>query len=311
MFDEWANRVYNRKTRTLGYYDKFTADINLYLVDFNTEKSKVVYAVAFKECYPKVIGDIQLDYGNHDILKAQVTMAYKYWVEINENGQEIAPPGDTNLIPGTVYESVLNPAAIGLGGELPIGPSLQAAGFNVGTNIGTAAGALGTNFSLSGITGGSSLGSAFQQISVSAGQLGAGISSLGQNLQNITAPLSAIRGAVGAVAGTLGTVDAVLNTIGLGRPFSKVSGQFATISGQMGQIAGLKGVPGLIGGVGASMAGVAAAVQGIQKSFEQVPGVTKTLSSAWEKFGKVTGTESYTINQSASELMNYTNTGEE
>lgn len=75
-FDAWLYKVQNPIDRTFSYYNDYTKPITIIVEDLeNVEK----YQVTLHECYPKNIGSIDLDYASRDIMKLQVTFAYRYW----------------------------------------------------------------------------------------------------------------------------------------------------------------------------------------------------------------------------------------
>lgn len=74
--DNWMNEVFNRDSRSIGYYDDYTRDISVYVTD---RAGNVIYTQIMREAYPKSIGDIQMDYSNESILRVQVQLAYKWW----------------------------------------------------------------------------------------------------------------------------------------------------------------------------------------------------------------------------------------
>lgn len=75
-FEDWANAVFNRNTRTLGYYDNYKRDVVIQLLNKNDE---LIHEVKLIEAYPKTISDIALDYSNRDIIRLQVSLAFRYW----------------------------------------------------------------------------------------------------------------------------------------------------------------------------------------------------------------------------------------
>lgn len=85
FFDSWLYSVQNPFDRTFNYYNDYVKNIQIIVEDL---ENKEKYSIMLKECYPKTIGTIQLDYASKDIMKLSVTMAYKYWEPIslfNEN----------------------------------------------------------------------------------------------------------------------------------------------------------------------------------------------------------------------------------
>lgn len=75
FFESWAALIINPDTRTMGYYNNYIAPINIFVQDVS---EKNVYCTTLYEAYPKTISPITLDYGSKDVMKLQVTFAYKY-----------------------------------------------------------------------------------------------------------------------------------------------------------------------------------------------------------------------------------------
>ena len=76
MFDNWMKSIINPVTRAINYYDNYTTDITVYVLD-TEDNSK--YYVKLYECYPKSIAAIQMDHSAKDVMKLNVSMNYRYW----------------------------------------------------------------------------------------------------------------------------------------------------------------------------------------------------------------------------------------
>lgn len=96
MFDEWINSVQNQDTRLFRYYNDYTTNMSIEVLDL---QNKTRYEVALYECYPKNIGSIQMDQSSKDVMKIQVTMQYKYW-----KSTSIEPLPDGQKVPTTFLE---------------------------------------------------------------------------------------------------------------------------------------------------------------------------------------------------------------
>lgn len=77
FFESWASLIVNPNTRTMGYYNNYIAPINIFVQDVS---EKNVYCVTLYEAYPKTISPVTLDYGSKDVMKLQVSFAYKYHI---------------------------------------------------------------------------------------------------------------------------------------------------------------------------------------------------------------------------------------
>lgn len=96
MFDEWINCVQNPNTRLFKYYNEYTTNMSIEVLDL---QEKTRYEVALFECYPKNIGAIQLDQSSKEVMKLQVTMQYKYW-----KSTSVEPLPDGQKVPKTFME---------------------------------------------------------------------------------------------------------------------------------------------------------------------------------------------------------------
>ena len=87
--DEWLNSVFNRGTRTLGFYDDYTRNVDIFVTD---KAGKVVYCHRLFEAYPKNISDIQLGYSGETVLKVDVTLVYKW-----SGKQDVSETGENSI----------------------------------------------------------------------------------------------------------------------------------------------------------------------------------------------------------------------
>jgi hypothetical protein len=119
LFDEWQNHIYDPKTRSFNYYDKYVTDISIEVQD---GAGKPTYWVDLHECYPKSIGAVQLDYASRDVMKLSVSMAYK-WFETSNNPPTLLPDG----LPANALRDKLMNFAIGTAGAYAVTklPALQ------------------------------------------------------------------------------------------------------------------------------------------------------------------------------------------
>jgi hypothetical protein len=86
LFDDWINLISNPVTRTYNYYNNYISNMVINVQDLN---DRTRYEMTLWECYPKGIGNIQLDYASKDVMKLTVNMQYKYWT-----ATPIAPIGE-------------------------------------------------------------------------------------------------------------------------------------------------------------------------------------------------------------------------
>ena len=75
FFDLWMSSIYNPIDRTLNYYEQYTTDMTIFVLD---SADNSTYTIKLYEIYPKSIGQVQLDNNSKDIMKLNVTFNYKY-----------------------------------------------------------------------------------------------------------------------------------------------------------------------------------------------------------------------------------------
>lgn len=76
LFDEWQAGIQDPVTRDMYYYDDYTTQIEIGVIDPNNNTR---YFVTLYDAYVKDISPIQMDYSNRDVMKLNVTLNYKYW----------------------------------------------------------------------------------------------------------------------------------------------------------------------------------------------------------------------------------------
>lgn len=76
FFDQWISSIQDFQTRHITYYDDYTVQMDIQVFDV-AENSR--YQVSLMEAYPKTISAIEMNYGGKDVMRVQVTMAYRYW----------------------------------------------------------------------------------------------------------------------------------------------------------------------------------------------------------------------------------------
>ena len=106
FFEEWQKQAYNDQNFTLGYYDDYVGEIQIYSLDRSGARR---YGVKLWECFPKVIAASNLDAQPATTPQTvDVTFAYRYWQNITEDGF-IANPINTarRLIGNTVERELL------------------------------------------------------------------------------------------------------------------------------------------------------------------------------------------------------------
>jgi len=81
VFEAWQNLAFDdTKTWSLGYYDNYVGQIDIYQLD---EKDTRRAGVKLVECFPKNIAPISLSYGTNDTISTlDVTFTYRYWTNV-------------------------------------------------------------------------------------------------------------------------------------------------------------------------------------------------------------------------------------
>ena len=102
LFDEWQAGIQDPVTRNMYYYDDYTTQVEIAVLDLNNNAR---YFVTLYDVYVKDIAPIQMDYSNKDIMKLNVTLNYKYWTSaqggpaaLYEDNISIADKLRSNLI---------------------------------------------------------------------------------------------------------------------------------------------------------------------------------------------------------------------
>lgn len=80
-FDIWQNAVMNTKSNTVNYWNEFTSDITIKIID---EIGNIGYTVKLSQCYPVSVGMVELSYSmSNMLLSTMVTMCYRSWEEVD------------------------------------------------------------------------------------------------------------------------------------------------------------------------------------------------------------------------------------
>lgn len=76
FFDKWISSIQSYSTRRFNFYENYVVDLHVEVFD-SAENSR--YKATLVEAYPKTLSAIEMNYGGRDIMRVQVTMAYRYW----------------------------------------------------------------------------------------------------------------------------------------------------------------------------------------------------------------------------------------
>lgn len=111
---QWFNSVFDQTKRTVGFYDEFVKDVNIYLLN---KKNEVIYSVVLKQAWPKTIQAGNLDYSQTNTPShTSVTLSYKWWEQVAGGASGTA-----------IQSSAINQlgSSSNLIGQLPIGSGLS------------------------------------------------------------------------------------------------------------------------------------------------------------------------------------------
>lgn len=89
MFDNWILNIQDPNNRNFSYYNDYITDLTIKVGDVS---NKSRYAVTLFECYPQTVSPIQMSLTGRDVIKLDVTFAYRNWVSIADNTSLDDPP---------------------------------------------------------------------------------------------------------------------------------------------------------------------------------------------------------------------------
>lgn len=80
LFDSWMNLISNRIDYKLAYYNEYTTNIQINMLN---REDQITHSVILEETYPKSLGDIQVGYSReNEILRQEVTMAFRRYTPV-------------------------------------------------------------------------------------------------------------------------------------------------------------------------------------------------------------------------------------
>ena len=89
MFDAWILNIQDPNNRNFNYYNDYITDLTIKVGDVS---NKSRYAVTLFECYPQAVSPIQMSLTGKDVIKLDVTFAYKNWVSVADTTNLDDPP---------------------------------------------------------------------------------------------------------------------------------------------------------------------------------------------------------------------------
>lgn len=77
LLDDWIKSCVIGDTRKWNYYNDFICgQMQIYVTD---RKDNSKYVVTLYEAYPKSVNSVSMGYDSKDVMRADVTLAFKYW----------------------------------------------------------------------------------------------------------------------------------------------------------------------------------------------------------------------------------------
>jgi hypothetical protein len=321
FFEGWLNEVYNRETRTVGYYNSYSSIIDVILSD---KAGNARYAIRLYEAFPKTIADSPYNFSNNQVVRTDVQIVYKYWkrLEVNARGEPIEMARESTRrgrLPGTsmagfqngrLLETLGNTSGISSAGTTgayqfgsDIGQQLSIWGPDMGAGMRRAGNGANAILTSSAMTGGPSLGGLFGGLGGNMSTFGSTIGDLGKNLGGIVSVVGSVSTAIGGVAGTIGSIDQVFSSLGVNTGLGKIAGRLNQSAGAIGVLSQLKGLPGSLGSVGANMGAVGSEIQSAVTQIKGLPGVTTQIGSTLSNMGNLFGLKGSELSQGASAIQ--------
>lgn len=348
--DRWMNSVFDRDTRTLGFYDNYTREVDIFLTD---KTGETVYCHRLHEAYPKSIGDIQLSYSGDTVLKVDVVLSYKWssMTIVSTSGEAIVTnqgnlattdpfnprtfgqrgnkPSSLNV--GSRNEFDLNPSSLGnntglfdgglfstnnpatgLDVSLPFRDTVETYGGKVRSDFGRASNILSATMGASGIE--SSLANQMiigsKSIARDMGNYASGLSELSNSLNNIASPISNITTSMFSLGNSLSVVNNALNIHGLGSPFTNSISSINRRASTLASVSTLAGIPGQLSGFGSALSSTGAIFNETVYSLRNVAGYNEHVESAVRNMGSTFITGGSETQNLAAELNSRVASGE-
>lgn len=324
-FQQWSNKVIDRKTRSVGYYTDYAMDMDIYVTD---KQGKIVYAMKVYEAYPKNIADISLDSSSSDIMRLKVTLAMKFWepLTVDSKGNVVQKEGISNLKlalnnvsrggltlvqPGLKLETLganlggqFGSGLYGFGGPQDFTKDIKIFGSSMGSEIYRNSSSIYglMNAAPGGTSDTSAFGSAIFDLGKRSNELGSAIGAIGEGLSAVAAPAAAVGYAMSNVSAVLGTVNTVANTLGLGTPFTGVQSQINAVAGKIATVSKVAGLPGQLGAVGSSVGAIGGVLSDLKQAVGGVPGGSAKIQDAFGKLGEVFSSRGAGISQLSDNL---------
>ena len=302
-FEKWMQKVYNRVTRTSGYYKDYAKTVDIFVLDRN---DKPIYSVKLYNAYPKTMSDTPLSNANREIMKCDISLLYQFWErnaisasgEIDASSSAFNTAGGVSLLAQNIGFNGLLPNALGLETINNVSFNKDANGFGLSTfgtslgatftRLGNSSSALLTSSGLSSpslSTLGSDLGGFTKNLGTGMGSFGAGLNLFGDSITNIVGPVGKIGSSIGAVSGTLSSISTLLNKVGISTGLGKVSKDLAQLSGSIGRATQLSGAVGDLKSIGANMGATGGELNNMVESLKTLPNATQASMNSLLSLG--------------------------
>jgi len=314
-FEDWSQLVMNRATRAIGYYEDYIRQIDVIAADKNGE---IIFGVRLFETWPKTISDTILSSGARDIIRLQVSLAYKYWKRLDPTNEFTTTTdygtksvfeelGKSKIFKETLANSNMavnlpNELQTGVGAEAltQYGPSTAAdfvrsgnacsAVLNTSNIIATS---VSTGSPVAGFS--STLGGLFGSTGAQMGSFANAIGQLGTAVNTIAGPISAATNALVGVSGTLGSIDALLSSVGINSGLGNIANGLTQSAGKLAVVSQLNNIPGSLTSIGANMGAAGGAISEATRQISGLPGATSSVTGALSNIGALFGTKGSTL----------------
>jgi len=106
-FHAWQDMAVNTSDFTVGYYDDYVGEVDIYLLD---EKDQRKFGLRLEEAFPKVVDNVPLSMDGSGIVDLNVTFMYRRWqtLEGNSNIPKRITQGLFDLLGNTVERKLLS-----------------------------------------------------------------------------------------------------------------------------------------------------------------------------------------------------------
>ncbi len=322
-FDTWSNAVFNKRSRTVGFYRDYVRDIDMFITDAG---DNVVYHVKLFEAFPQNISDFNVDFANHDIIKVQVLMKYK-WIETvyssangdqNKNAQyksqqSLASVSAVNL--STNFDDryfLSDDRSDDLFGDKGVysGPSMSLTG-NVPALNDTGvefvqyvprAGIM-TETAILASSMPTNLATSTRAISNQSVVVGSNIIGLSQNPSNPTQHIAGIAAGASALASSVVTLNGHLGAVGAGvSGLISTAANLTTTANRLSSISSFNDAQNVIMSLGSNFSALGGQIMNVSNSIKSVPGYSSSVGSGFANFGSAFSSAGSNLSSSMADL---------